>query len=222
MSTRGVMLAGLVVGWVGTVVAGLSGLLLYASAGEPGADAPPHWPGLEPAHHGADSVFPVAVCTPSLSVHPEQRARVGLAAGSHGRASQPNCGICVSAAPPTGWERTALYRQIQQVPGLHCVADQDGQEARHFRAALVGVRRCYDPHGHLVFSGSLTSAWVTGATTLLAKQCSAHSPGCGQPAGRLRLRLSTLQYRRRFGSRSFPMQAVGCPCAAGVGDAAVR
>jgi hypothetical protein len=59
---------------------------------------------------------------------------------------------------PPGWERTAIWRQAEQIPGAEVSVDPDGREARRFGVTTSGHVLLYDRSGRRLYSGGITSA----------------------------------------------------------------
>src|SRR5205823_1742118 len=57
-----------------------------------------------------------------------------------------------------GWEKTDLYQRAAAMPGVKIAIDEDGREARLFRAATSGYTLLYDANGGLLFTGGITAA----------------------------------------------------------------
>lgn len=69
--------------------------------------------------------------------------------------------IAVFVRPPgfdAGWERAELWDNAARIPGVRCLVDPGGNEARRFGAATSGYSLLYDPKGALVFRGGITAA----------------------------------------------------------------
>lgn len=54
------------------------------------------------------------------------------------------------------WDKTAIERQAEAIPGVHVVRDIDGVESRRFHAETSGQTILYAPEGRLLFSGGIT------------------------------------------------------------------
>jgi len=55
------------------------------------------------------------------------------------------------------WVKTDLWRHALRIPGVSVLVDEDGIEARHFRAVTSGQVLLYGADGRLLFSGGITS-----------------------------------------------------------------
>jgi hypothetical protein len=62
------------------------------------------------------------------------------------------------AGLPAEWADTGLFRNAQQIPGLHVVVDRDGVLARNFGAMTSGQVLLFDGEGRRLFSGGITGA----------------------------------------------------------------
>jgi hypothetical protein len=56
----------------------------------------------------------------------------------------------------TGWEKTDLWSSAEAIPGVTVISDEDGSEAKIFRATTSGLSLLYDPNGRLLFDGGIT------------------------------------------------------------------
>jgi len=120
--------------------------------------SPPEWPANSTIRpHAGQSmlvmmVHPQCSCTrASLSELDTIMRKVG------GRVS----GFVLFVKPPgmeRGWERTSTWSLAQHIPGVTILVDPDGAEAARFGALTSGHAVLYDPEGHLLFSGGITSA----------------------------------------------------------------
>jgi hypothetical protein len=59
---------------------------------------------------------------------------------------------------PEGWERTAIWRQVGEIPGAELSVDPEGKEARRFGVTTSGHVLLYDSAGRRLYSGGITSA----------------------------------------------------------------
>jgi hypothetical protein len=60
------------------------------------------------------------------------------------------------AGQPTNWVQTDLWRQAAAIPGVSVAPDEDGREARLFRAETSGEVVLYGADGRLRFQGGIT------------------------------------------------------------------
>jgi hypothetical protein len=56
------------------------------------------------------------------------------------------------------WEKTDLWQSAATIPGVTVIPDDDGREARLFRAVTSGQVVLYHSEGRLLFSGGITSS----------------------------------------------------------------
>ena len=56
------------------------------------------------------------------------------------------------------WGKTDLWSSAEAIPGVTVFSDEDGGEARIFRATTSGHSMLYDPSGRLLFSGGITGS----------------------------------------------------------------
>ena len=59
---------------------------------------------------------------------------------------------------PGDWGQTDLRRSAASIPGVVVLEDDDGAEARRFRAATSSQVLLYDAGGRLLFSGGITGS----------------------------------------------------------------
>lgn len=57
-----------------------------------------------------------------------------------------------------GWEQTDLWASAQAIPGVQVTADENGLEARLFRATTSGQTVLYSASEQLLFSGGITNS----------------------------------------------------------------
>lgn len=144
-------------GWLGSCLLGGWLLLSYAAAPGRAATAPAHWP---------ESALPRAPGRSSLVLfaHPHcpcTRATLDNLAWVLTRAGRGVDARVLVYAPsgmPAGWERAALWRQAESIPGVRVSADRDGALARTFGAATSGQALLYGEDGRLLYRGGLTGA----------------------------------------------------------------
>ncbi|MBT6157511.1 MAG: hypothetical protein HOL01_10035 [Planctomycetaceae bacterium] len=69
---------------------------------------------------------------------------------------------CVLFFKPTGfsaeWDRTDLWSSAEAIPDVKVFSDEDGNEAKRFRATTSGYSLLYNPSGELLFSGGITGS----------------------------------------------------------------
>jgi len=54
------------------------------------------------------------------------------------------------------WEKTDLWKNVSEIPGVKAVSDTDGKEAALFNGATSGQTFLYAADGHLLFKGGIT------------------------------------------------------------------
>jgi hypothetical protein len=62
------------------------------------------------------------------------------------------------ASVPEGWTDSSLWQQANSIPGTAATIDAGGHEASAFHITTSGEVRLYDPAGHLIFQGGITSS----------------------------------------------------------------
>ena len=176
--SRGRLVLGAIVTiWLIAVVGGMGALLSYKSTPGTAAEPPARWPiqsSIDPKPGRATLVMlahPHCPCT---------RASIHELALLMTRLSGELSATVLFVRPPgadADWEATDLLRSATAIPGVTVQVDDDGHEARIFRAQTSGQTVVYDATGRLVFSGGITpsrghegdnvgrSAIVTAVTT---------------------------------------------------------
>ncbi len=59
---------------------------------------------------------------------------------------------------PTEWEKSDLWFSAEAIPGVKVICDEDGSEAKRFRAATSGYSLLYNSKGRLLFDGGITGS----------------------------------------------------------------
>jgi hypothetical protein len=144
--------------WLIAVGAGLSFLGSYENAPGVAAAAPSRWPNdsrIKPAPGEPTLVMvthPHCPCTRASIEELDQ-----LMAHSQGRVQ-----AYVVLVRPQGfaesWVETDLWAHARRIPGVSVLVDEDGTEARQFRAETSGQVLLYGPDGRLLFSGGITGS----------------------------------------------------------------
>ncbi len=144
--------------WLSATGVGMG--LLWDYENTPGAApaAPALWPAASSLRRSDDGATLVLLAHPHC---PCTRASIGelarLMAQAEGRAK-----AYVLFVKPKGfaveWEKTDLWASAAAIPGVQVVRDDEGVEARRFRAETSGQVTLYDRGGQLLFSGGITSA----------------------------------------------------------------
>ncbi len=57
-----------------------------------------------------------------------------------------------------GWEKTDLWSSAEAIPGVKVFCDEEGLEAKRFRAITSGYALLFGPQGDLLFSGGITGS----------------------------------------------------------------
>lgn len=165
---RHIVIASVIVIWLGAVTTGMTMLSMYAATpGRPARDQGSNadggastWPaacGLERAPHGVTLV---------VAVHPKcacSRATMGELARLMTSAPPENGTrayvlMTVPEGLPDSWAHGANWDAAEQIPGVRLVIDHDGATARQFGATTSGHTCAFDAAGHLLFSGGITAA----------------------------------------------------------------
>ncbi len=137
---------------------GLGLLWDYENAPGPNAAPPSRWPADSRLHLATDRATLIMLAHPHC---PCTRASIGelarLMAQAQGRVT-----AYVLLLKPAGssddWEKTDLWQSAAIIPGVNVIVDDDGVEARCFRAATSGQTVLYDAEGRLLFSGGITGS----------------------------------------------------------------
>jgi hypothetical protein len=157
---RGKTLATVAAGlaWLAAVSVGMWLLARYANSPAQESRPPAHWPaasGMRP-----DGIRPTLV----MFVHPrcpcseaslEELSR--LLARCQGRVNAHVQFIQPKEMAPN-WYQTPSWREAGKIPGVAEYRDDDGREAKLFRAKTSGDTALYDAKGNLLFHGGITVA----------------------------------------------------------------
>ena len=120
--------------------------------------APEHWP--------AGSRIPRTLNQPTLVVfaHPrcpcteatfDELAEIATKAGS---AATISVIFFTPTAAGPDWTQSLSVRRAAAIPGVKVVTDENGREARIFRASTSGRTLLYHGNGALIFDGGITSS----------------------------------------------------------------
>lgn len=105
------------------------------------------------------------------------------------------------------WYQTDLWRTAQAISGVRVIADEEGREARRFRADVSGRTLLYGPSGALLFDGGITQA----------RGHAGDNPGRSAIENLILQGTADLSHGRAFGCRLFAANPVddarGQPCA---------
>jgi hypothetical protein len=144
--------------WLTVVGAGLFIMLNYETApGVPGT-SPVKWPADSQLAHSQERATLVMFGHPHC---PCTRASIGelalLMARCQGKLEAKV--IFVKAAGlPQDWEKSDIWRSAEAIPGVTVLCDNDGVEARRFRARTSGQTILYNAEGEMLFSGGITAS----------------------------------------------------------------
>ena len=144
--------------WILTIAAGMSVVWKHEfSAGTP-ASPSPIWPRASKLPRPSKTPVLVMLAHPRC---PCTRASIGelakIMTTLQGRLSS----YVLFFAPKDSsldWQTTDLWASAQAIHGVHVSADEDGREARLFRAATSGQTILYSASGRLLFSGGITKS----------------------------------------------------------------
>ncbi len=146
----------IVVTWLVAIVGGMGALLSYKSTPGAAADPPSRWPVQSSIHPAPGRATLVMLAHPHC---PCTRASIHELALLMTRLSGELSATVLFVRPPgaeADWEVTDLLRSATAIPGVTVQVDNDGHEARIFRAQTSGQTVVYDATGRLVFSGGIT------------------------------------------------------------------
>jgi hypothetical protein len=144
--------------WLFMICTGMGLLWSYERAPGLAAAAPERWPDDSSLRHANGRATLVMLAHPHC---PCTRASLGELARLMAQAQGRVTAYVLFAKPPglpAGWENTDLLTSAAAIPGVTVVRDEEGVEARRFRAATSGQTMLYDAGGGLLFSGGITSA----------------------------------------------------------------
>jgi hypothetical protein len=144
--------------WLFLISTGIGVLWNYESTPGVAAAAPDRWPADSRIRRAPDHPTLVMLAHPHC---PCTRASIGELARLMTQAQGRVTAYVLFVKPPdfaAGWEQTDLLTSAAAIPGVTVVRDDDGVEARRFRAATSGQTVLYDAAGQLLFSGGITSA----------------------------------------------------------------
>lgn len=144
------------VSWALVTALGVGVLWSYKNTPGPGATAPAGWPLDSRIRPDAERATLVMLAHPQC---PCTRASIGeldrLMAQAHGRLTAYVL-FLKPAGSPDDWEKSDLWQSAVRIPGVNVVLDDNGVEARRFRAMTSGQTVVYDKAGQLLFSGGIT------------------------------------------------------------------
>ena len=79
--------------------------------------------------------------------------------------------LLLPAHLPERWDASGIEQDLADLPDILTWQDKGGSEARRFGVATSGHVLLYDAQGRLTYSGGITSARATGATTTAVMRC---------------------------------------------------
>lgn len=145
--------------WLLLICTGVGLLWSYNSTPGAAAAALERWPAGSRIRPAADRATLVMLAHPRC---PCTRASLGELARLMAQARPGRVAAYVLFVKPSGfadgWEQTDLSASAAAIPGVTVVRDDEGVEARRFRAATSGQTMLYDAGGRLLFSGGITGA----------------------------------------------------------------
>jgi len=158
MSARlpGLLTAALGTLWALAVATGLVVLLRYENRPGVAAAPPGRWPAGSHLERATDRATLVMLVHPGC---PCSRASIEELDRLMARSRNLVTAHVLVFKPrefPAEWEKTDLWRAAAAIPGVRVRRDDDGGEARLFRAATSGQVVLYDAGGALRFSGGIT------------------------------------------------------------------
>ncbi len=156
--TRWFSLPALTVIWLGVVGIGLSWMWEYEATPGEVTTSLTHWP--------ADSHIERNTDRPTLVLFAHPRCPCTRATISELALLMAHCHERVDARvlffkPSSffaGWEKTDLWSSAEAIPGVKVVCDEDGSEAKRFRATTSGYSLLYNSNGRLMFGGGITGS----------------------------------------------------------------
>lgn len=148
----------LTVVWLGVVGIGLSWMWEYEATPGEVTTSPTHWPTDSRIERNTDRPILVVFAHPRC---PCTRASISelalIMAHCPGRVD-----VRVLFFRPSGfsagWEKTDLWSSAEAIPGVKVVCDEDGSEAKRFRATTSGYSLLYNSNGRLLFGGGITGS----------------------------------------------------------------
>jgi len=156
VSTQLVYIAGSLV-WLALVVYGFQALLAYGA--KPGPQVSPQctWPTQSSMHLNVDSYTLVMFLHPQCPCSNATVSELSLLL-THCRNIKANVLFIRPKEFAPGWEKTALWSRVSNIPGAQAIVDVDGRERSLFAAETSGQCALYDKDGRLRFSGGITGS----------------------------------------------------------------
>jgi hypothetical protein len=147
-----------VVVWLVAVLAGMGVLMRYKNAPGATASAPIQWPAESRLSRSPERPTLIMLAHPHCPCTRASLAELSkLVARLPGRLTVHLLFIRPRGVD-VGWEATDLWRRALEIPGAVVKVDDDGREAELFGARTSGDTLVYDPSGHLLFHGGITSS----------------------------------------------------------------
>ncbi len=148
----------LTVVWLGVVGIGLSWMWAYEATPGEVTTSLTHWPAESRIERNPDR--------PTLVVFAHPRCPCTRATISELALIVAHCpervDVRVLFFKPSGfsaeWEKTDLWSSAEAIPGVKVVCDEDGSEAKRFRATTSGYSLLYNSNGRLLFGGGITGS----------------------------------------------------------------
>ena len=144
--------------WVLAVAVGLGLLWDYENAPGESAAPPSVWPPESSIQPAADRATLVMMIHPHC---PCSRATIGELARLMAQAQGRVTAFILLVKPegfPDDWAKTDLSLSASAIPDVTVVVDDEGTEARRFRAKTSGQTVVYDIEGRLLFNGGITAS----------------------------------------------------------------
>jgi hypothetical protein len=149
-------IAGLI--WIGMILAGSRALMRYEYGSATPGQPPSQWPARSRLRPPRDQFVLVMVAHPDC---PCTRASVAQLEELMARLNGKLAAYVLFNKPEAilGQVRASeLWKKAENIPGTSVVYDLHAEESLAFGGLVSGQTMLYDPAGHLVFTGGLTSA----------------------------------------------------------------
>ena len=157
-SSKDLLLAGIGLVWVVGLGVGLRATLNYEDRPSGSGASPTSWPSQSKVLRVAGLPTIVVLAHPLC---PCTRATVGELALVMTKLHKRATAVVVFVRPEgtaETWERTDLWHDAAQIPGVTVMEDPGGKEATLFGALASGQTLLYDVGGRLLFSGGITAS----------------------------------------------------------------
>jgi hypothetical protein len=156
-STKRLMTALLVFGWLAASGWGMWRLAAYSLASGPAGSPPPQWPVASAIARNGPGFTAVLALHPECSCSEATLEELDhILARSDGRLRAKLLFVELPDLLPVA--ESALWRRAQKIAGVDLVKDTGGVEARRFGTRTSGETRLYAPDGTLWFHGGITAA----------------------------------------------------------------